>query len=335
MVTERIYPYYFPTTAVFIDDDRDFLLNFSLQLDEELSYQLFDSPHKGETYIRKKAMAHDRRSYFKVQEADPNSPNGPIISLSLADIHREMYNNQRFTEVSVLVVDYSMPGINGIDLCKALNDCPIKKILLTGKADEQIAIEAFNEGVIDRFVRKSDAAVVAKINKHIHDLQPLYFKDNADVMIQTLGANTLPFLEDPEFVRYFHSLCQKTKTVEYYLTDKPKGFLLVSEDAAVSQLLILSAEDLQVHHEIALDEGAPQALLDHLKKGDKIPNFTKTDGYYQKSLMDWQQYMQPSTLVEGRDRYYCAWLKPATFAVNQDRILSYNQYLDELDFLQD
>ncbi len=35
---------YFPSTALFVDDSSHFLLNFILQLDENLAYHSFNSP---------------------------------------------------------------------------------------------------------------------------------------------------------------------------------------------------------------------------------------------------------------------------------------------------
>lgn len=57
---------------------------------------------------------------------------------------------------AVVVSDLQMPGMNGIELLTRVKDtCPeTVRILLTGQADLETAIEAVNEGNIFRFLRK-------------------------------------------------------------------------------------------------------------------------------------------------------------------------------------
>ena len=52
-------------------------------------------------------------------------------------------------EFDVVVSDYEMPGMNGIDLIRSLNtmDRDIPIIIFTGRGSEEIAIEALNSGV--------------------------------------------------------------------------------------------------------------------------------------------------------------------------------------------
>lgn len=64
-------------------------------------------------------------------------------------------------EIAVLVTDYIMPSINGLELLERVKhsfpDC--MRILVTGYADIEIALEAINRGEVYRFVTKPwDAA---------------------------------------------------------------------------------------------------------------------------------------------------------------------------------
>jgi len=55
----------------------------------------------------------------------------------------------------VIVADYQMPGMNGLELLKALrsNGTPVSFILFTGKGSEDVAIEALNNGA-DFYLQK-------------------------------------------------------------------------------------------------------------------------------------------------------------------------------------
>ena len=48
-----------------------------------------------------------------------------------------------------------MPDINGIEFCQNLKDKKVFKIMLTAEADSNIAIKAFNDGLINKFILKT------------------------------------------------------------------------------------------------------------------------------------------------------------------------------------
>ncbi|MEO0429504.1 MAG: hybrid sensor histidine kinase/response regulator [Pseudomonadota bacterium] len=58
--------------------------------------------------------------------------------------------------IAVVVADMQMPGMNGIELLRAVQDRfpKVRRIMLTGNADLETAIAAINEGKVDRFLRK-------------------------------------------------------------------------------------------------------------------------------------------------------------------------------------
>lgn len=335
MSAALVYPYYFPTTAVFLDDDRDFLFNFSLQLDDDLSYHLFDSSQKAKQYIEQQAIRKEPRTFFKINPQEIVTSTNPIIAVNVSELHQQAYNRRRFSEISVLVVDYAMPEMDGLTFCRQFENTGIKKILLTGKASEQLAIEAFNEGLIDQYIQKGDPQVVKRINQSIKALQHAYFKSHAQLLIRSFMQDELDFLYEKSFADYFARICAKQKTVEYYLMNKPSGFLLLDEEARPSFLLVQSAKDLQVHHAIAEEEEAPAACLNVLLTGEQIPYFWKTEGHYQKALSnEWKQYFYPAEKVAGsKQNYYCALIEDPPFPLLAKEVSPYGQYLEKLDFV--
>ncbi len=83
-----------------------------------------------------------------------------IIDLDIPAIHREIYNSKRFLENTVLVIDYAMPVMHGMEVCKELSHLPIKKLMLTGEADDKLAVQAFNQKLINKFIRKGGPPTV-------------------------------------------------------------------------------------------------------------------------------------------------------------------------------
>ena len=155
--------YYYPTTVMLLDDSEDFLTNFSLQLQNKLAVKLYSKPQTALAYLK----GVDYSSHLNTRVfSTPQENHGmnPIVNhsvnLNLSTIKEEIYNPKRFDEIAVIIIDYDMPAMNGLDFCRKLGRSPIKKILLTGKGDEKIAVQAFNEGLIDHFIQKGNRDVI-------------------------------------------------------------------------------------------------------------------------------------------------------------------------------
>jgi len=58
--------------------------------------------------------------------------------------------------VQLLICDYNMPGMSGIDLLKivGVRYPRIMRVMLTGDPDPAIAVRSINEGEVYRFIRK-------------------------------------------------------------------------------------------------------------------------------------------------------------------------------------
>jgi CheY-like chemotaxis protein len=327
-----ILPFYFPTTCVFVDDSADFLANLSLQLDSQLSYRLFDSPIDAlvtlNTQFREMTLA--QKYFSRYRYVEDFSLSNHVIDLDLKKIHREVYEEQRFSEVSVAVIDYVMPEIDGLEFCRQMKNPLIRKVLLTGKADEKFAVQAFNEGLIDRFIRKNDVEALTKLNQIITELQREYFHNAQKALSDTLTIGTPRFLHDRKFAALFNSLCTQKKIVEFYLCANPDGMLLLDTHGNASLLLVYTESDMQAQYEIAFDQAAPQALLDELKSGKVVPYFWQGSGHYASTITDWRTCLYPAQQFQGADWYYYA-LVPPSRLLGLHTVLSYSAFLEQSD----
>jgi len=336
-MAERVFPYFYPTTSIFVDDNSSFLANMSLQLDAGMAYQLFDSPRQAlkELNAAGRSLPLYRRCLLPYRDYPETAviyPGQQAFILDLAKISREFYNAQRFSEISVVVVDYDMPEMNGLELCEQIESPYVRKILLTGKADEKTAIEAFNKNVIDRFVMKSEADATTKINSMIGELQRSYFADVGESIIKCFAVGCPRFLVDREFESFFTTFRERHGIIEYYFTARPNGIIGLTEDGETYLLLVNSAEDFQVHWEIVRDQEGPSELMAILEQRRAIPYFWKTGGFYDQGLVDWQEHMLPASTFTGQVEYHYAIVKnPPSVKGGEGRILSYRQYLELLD----
>ncbi len=325
---------YFPTTALFIDDSRDFLLNFVLQLDEGLAYRIFDSPFDALDCIHQKRCELDmlsQRCLTEYTEAKNCPLTNHTINLDLTAIHAEIYNSKRFSEISVVVVDYAMPGMDGLEFCRQIENTNIKKILLTGQADEKLAIEAFNQGLIHRYIKKSDPQAAELITKSIYDLQLQYFQKMSDMIVRMLSVTSPSCLHDKKFAEFFSNLLQEKGIVEYYLADNSGSFLLLDDNAHVHFLIVKNQSDMQLYYDLALDNGANEEVLDQLSVGEKIPCFWQANAQTPE-WNGWSTCLVSAKRFVSDDIYFYACVKgPVLFEVQQDRVISYHHYLESID----
>lgn len=312
---------FFPSTALFLDDSRDFLLNFVLQLDESVAYRTFNNPQGALDYI------HHKNCELDVLKQDVCEVS---VSRLYSAIHSEVYNPNRFSEVSVVVVDYAMPGMNGLEFCRRIENNNIKKILLTGQADEKLAIEAFNEGLIHRYIKKSDANAAELITKSIYELQLQYFQAMSNIIVRMLSLPSPKCLQDKNFAHFFRTFCQENGIVEYYLADDCGSFLMLDDDANTSFLIVKNQQELDDIYKHSLDHGIDKSKLDQIANGQVIPGLLKPSNHAPWS--DWANCFKPAQRVIGDEPYYYTYLKSNDlFEVRQSKILSYHRYLEELD----
>ena len=334
MDDKSIPPYRFPSTVLVIDDDATFLTNLSLELDEGLAYRLFDSPQVALAQLQQceSRVPPYQRCFYQHREAVGWPMRNHFLRVDIAALEEAVTDPKRFAEVSVVVVDYAMPGMDGLEFCRRIRNPHIKKILFTGVGDEKVAVEGFNQGLIDRFIRKSWQNVADDLNQSIKELQAQHFQDASRLLQQSIDGDEAAFLKDPVFIYHFERLCEEYRLVEHYYVAEPSGFLLITDDGRPHRLVVLTEEDLQVHQEIIRDQGGPAPLLEKLASGSAVPYFWRSAGYYRPECLDWEDFLYPAKMLQGTRRYYLALIEePPLYRWLGWQIASYRSFLDELD----
>jgi CheY-like chemotaxis protein len=327
-----VRPFQFPTMVAFVDDNANFLANLSLKLNSTLAFRLFDSSAPALAALRAEAaVAPGPEQFFSLyQNREEFSLDHHVIDLNLSRIHREIYNERRFERYSVAVIDYDMPEFDGLEFCRRMGKSPIRKILLTGKADEIIAVQAFNQGLIDRFILKQDPNVIAKLQEAINEMQTAYIMQVERMMEDALAIGQLHFLRDPFFAALFEKIRTEFGAVEYYLCTSPDGMLLLNANGGATFLQVCSEENMQAQYDIAYDNAAPEDLLHALQRREVVPYFWRSRGLYTEQYAQWRPHVHPALMCNGLQRYYCARIEnPPGFLLAD--VLSYREYLDRLD----
>lgn len=321
-------PYYHPTTICFVDDNETFLDSLELELPGEWACRTFSDPEAALAYLREPiALPPLMDRCFSLQR-DSNSA---LIHLDLNMIEQEIRHIDRFRRNSVLVVDYSMPSMNGLQMCEALDDPNIRKAMLTGVADEKLAVQAFNAGLIHRFIPKQVGDPINVVHQFVDELVHEYFNQYSVRLQSALAINPPAFLNDPDVTRWVHDLMQAEHLVEYYLVDDPPGLLMLKTNGEIWRLAILSSEDRQNQYDQALRFAAPSRILESLA-ADRLTVFLtglSPEDYFGDEDFPWEEQTQRTLRIS--DEWTVAIWKDAPGDIDFDpATASYDAYLKSL-----
>lgn len=326
-----ISAYRHPTTTVFIDDNQRFLDSLSFQLHPRIAHRTFQRADEGIAWMHEASRNAANRNLPIAVTYDEQilSFERRVVAVDLDQIYRQVLNPKRFLTPTVLVVDYAMPKMDGVAVCEALDHLPCKKIMFTGQADDKVAIDAFNQGLIDRFLTKNDHAVLDNLALGIQALENAYFVDQSSTLKDLLGRQSHTFLFEPAMTDLIERLRKQYDFVEYYLFLNPSGILFFDFHGKPTLMVIETEAGMLAHYEVARDAGAPAGLLAGLESMQVLPYFSDTGMYVEAIEHTWQSYCLPAQHCQGRQDYFWALFDlPARYLPGP--VYSYADFLSDL-----
>ncbi len=291
---------YIPTEVVFLDDSSTFLytLGTCVSLEKNI-YSFFADPKAAFTYITNSKKSVDSIDKF-LGKQDKMSYSSVDSKYDFLHLHEEIFSKQRFNVISIVVADYSMPTMNGLDFLAQITDPHIKKILLTGEADEKIAVDAFNKQAISAYVKKTTPNYLEAIKESIHYLSKQFWNEKLQLpsqVLQLTSAGT-PFTSK-EFETYFDALVKEYDVVEYYLLDGSFRYLMASSKGNLYTLWIQSIEEADsFYYDIqSLDEEEfPEKIKQEAKAYQKMFCGHSSNGSL-PDIREWSKYYREASKV--------------------------------------
>jgi len=214
--------YFFPSQVILIDDDQSLLDNLMPCLDDHASVHVaFQNPFKALDYINSQTAETDSSVALTSEEEWQHVR----LDFNIYDLYKRIYDANRFTKISTIVIDYHMPGLNGLEFCTKIKNPYIQRILLTGDEDEHIAIEAFNKGLIHAYIKKHEFEAISKLKKAIGEAQLNYFRQISSLTMSAATFDaTATALKDPKFIELFFTLVKENAIVETICTKRRAHF---------------------------------------------------------------------------------------------------------------
>ncbi|MCW9033158.1 MAG: hypothetical protein OQJ97_02985 [Rhodospirillales bacterium] len=263
-------PIYHPCTAILIDDDESFLKSLRKALGRENAVLAFSSTGKALKHIHQaQDIGHGAFNLFRSYNSEPDNvnPGDDLFLLKSSEIRRFAGSVDRYKMVSVVIIDQVMPSITGLEFCSLIKDTGIKTILLTGKMTDQATIEAFNDGLIDRYVNKNDRDARKKIKRMMTELHHEYLLEKVDPLIHAYRASRNHLIDRYVTKELMDKIFEAFKFTEYYYLPFPRGFLLCDDDGNKKFCLIGPEQEQLERADLVEDELGPCEGTKRLRAG--------------------------------------------------------------------
>lgn len=320
-------PFFHPTTVVLVDDNEAFLRSLTLELPPSIACRGFTNPEEALAFLNEPiglAPLVDR--CFTL---DRSHATDAVIHLDLGAIEQEINHRQRFRRVSVVLVDYAMPSLDGLTFCQRMTDPYARRAMLTGVADEKLAVEAFNAGLIHRFIPKHKATAVDAVVAFIAELEREYFDQYLARLRTALAIDPPGFLVDPVLAVKLRRLMTDEQVTEYYLVNDPPGFLMLRSNGSVLRVLLLDAASRQSQMDFVRRHRAPPDIRQGIENGRLVGLFSgdSPDDYFGEPY-PWQEKVVPALALQGRELWHAGVVQDAATDIDFDAAQSsYDAYL--------
>ena len=298
----EINAFYFPSSVTVVDDNDAFLTNFGLSLSDSLSVNTFLDPHDAIDHVRtnycSNVLSTIESVVSKEEDDDGEYPGYSIDFNRIAAMSR--YPN-RSDVCSAVVVDYSMPSMTGLELCEKLADIPIPRIMLTGHADFQLAVDAFNRGLISQFVVKDSPRMMEQLLQAIRKCQRDFFQLKSYPILNALELAGHTALKTDANRECFSHVVNQYCIVSYYLLDAHGTFLLVGENGKTYYFQLVANEQFDELINVAQNASESPCLVARLSDRSVLPLFL-SEADRQRPVSAWDELLQP-IMAHGAAHY--------------------------------
>ncbi len=257
-----------PGAIVFVDDDVDYLEMLALVLPRDWHVRLFTHPIQCVQSILRERSLWESDTVQQQQLVDRWHQGQPLVPQLLAYWEASA---ERFALSHVCVVDFFMPGIDGMQVLSELVNWPGAKVLLTGQADERIAVGAFNRGLIHHYIPKQSTEIRTELTETLARLaqRPHLVRD--PIWRATLRPWQQALLEEPDIQQALAGIARAQWT-EHVVIGDPFGILGLDAGGQASWLQLETPAGLKGMAELAEVEGVDAASQAHIRGGRRLVN---------------------------------------------------------------
>lgn len=257
-----------PAGVVFLDDDPDYLEMLAQVMPTQWPVQCFTSPQSCIQALLAQRERH-AQDLWRQQEVINRWRQGASLIRETLQYWREN-PMERYALAGVCAVDYAMPAMDGLQVLSALQGWTGTRILLTGRADEQLAVDAFNQGLIEQFIPKQARDMRARLGATV----ALHHEQPEPARQQIWRASLTPaqdaWLHQPAVHTALRALARQQTWVEWAVIGAPFGILALTANAHVHWLQLEPRDKLQELAEMAQAQGWDADLVQSIRRGNML-----------------------------------------------------------------
>lgn len=216
-----------PRSIVFLDDDADFLELLAHSVPPHWQASFFTRPDDCVDRLRGE-LTHFKADVWLQQSMVNRWHRGESLVRQLLGYWSA--DTSRYGLNGVLVIDYAMPARHGLQVLRELDGWPGARVLLTGQADTQLAVQAFNEGLIDKFIEKQAPDFAAQLTQALDTLQDNTTRRLAGIWHSTLNARQQAVLGQPGVASRLLRIARRAGWVEHGVLGDPFGMLALDAE---------------------------------------------------------------------------------------------------------
>ena len=315
-------PYYHPTQICCVDDNQRFLQRLTASMPADQTFRAFSTPESALNYVLQQNTQPTLAD--RCFERHDHS-----IQLNLTTIEHEIKQVQRFDRLSVVLVDYSMPTMDGLEFCAAIAHMDVRRVLLTSVANEKLAVAAFNDGLIHQYLPKAAITSPSAVVPYLLEQQQRYFQLYLRRITQALAARPPEFMESQAFIAFFQGVLAELAIVEYYLLTEPLGYLLLTARGETFHLIVRT----ELQHRADLDtmrcHNAPAELITAVSARQMmyVP-YEHPQDYMGHETFPWEEFVFQAQQFQGSPDWLAAVISNPPTDVDFDATTcSHEQYL--------
>ncbi|HAT1722151.1 TPA: response regulator [Legionella pneumophila] len=319
--------FYHPIKVIFLDDNRAFLDALDLEFGEKFNILTLTNSDKAFQLIDNDSQDVSQSIFKLMNDVNLDTTNDRVIGFDVSKMLNLIYDKARFEHAPLLVVDYQMPAINGIEFCKRLKERKVFKIMLTAEADKDTAIKAFNNGLIDKFILKTSENLYPEITLAVHDLTQRYFRELTKNIVNAYENSINDLFDNELYQQLFANVQTQAQSVEYYLVDNSGSVVFLDKDAKPTWLIIRHVKELSDQLDLMQGYELPEQTMAAVAKKEKIL-FLLSEKEYKKPIAEWVNYLFDAQKLDN-NYYYSITKDHLTDSIDWGRVISYSSYLAE------
>ncbi len=256
-----------PGSVLFLDDDTEYLEMLGMVMPAHWQVELFSRPAAFARRMVGEPARWEADAATQLHMIDRWRQGQPL----LPQVLRYWANQpQRHQLGKTCVIDYAMPGTNGLDVLETLIDWPGSRVLLTGQADEQVAVQAFNRGLIDQFVPKQARDITRVLMGALRKLGQAAHPRVNTLWRVTLRPAQQSILQIPAIAQALQAYTER-HWVEYVVLDQPFGLLGMDAAGGCHWLQLEPMSSLGDLAELAGAAGLGSEMVRAVESGQRLP----------------------------------------------------------------